>query len=349
MRITQSTSVGGLNPDWLIDCEAREMAGSSWSVEETRALLNLWGEDRVQRQLQGAVRNKGIFEGIQRALASLGYQRTWLQCRVKVKNLIAMYRKIKDNNNRSGQGRSNFVFYDLLDRVLGTRPPSRPTNLLSSSPAPPTATQPNPNPPAQDSESAHEVGERHQTIKDNEVEEEEDREDQESSPHGQNEDDSNDGGEAQEEETTDDSDTTSSVPTITSTPGRTTAVTTSTFTSTPSNSGIRRKRTEADRRISEVMEQLQRQTQESDRRFIEFEEKRMKVEAENEERRAALEEDRMMRMQQLFMQQMQQMMMMFTGYGPPPFPYPPVSMPTSLSQPSTPRKGQPSQLSDDCP
>ena len=29
MRITQSTSVGGLNPDWLIDCEAREMAGSS--------------------------------------------------------------------------------------------------------------------------------------------------------------------------------------------------------------------------------------------------------------------------------------------------------------------------------
>ena len=74
MRITQSTSVGGLNPDWLIDCEAREMASSSWSVEETRALLNLWGEDRMQRQLQSAVRNKGIFEGIQRALASLGYQ-----------------------------------------------------------------------------------------------------------------------------------------------------------------------------------------------------------------------------------------------------------------------------------
>ena len=79
----------------------------------------------------------------------------------------------------------------------------------------------------------------------------------------------------------------------------------------------------------------------------------MKTEAENEERRAAREEDRMMRMQQMFMQQMQQMMMMFTGYGPPSFPYPPVSIATSLSQPSTPvptpRQGQPSQSSDDCP
>ena len=100
MRITQSTSVGGLNPDWLIDCEACEMANSAWSVERTRALLNLWGDKHVQRQLEGAVRNKDIFEGIQPAFASLGYQRMWLQCRVKVKNLIVTCIKIKDNNNR---------------------------------------------------------------------------------------------------------------------------------------------------------------------------------------------------------------------------------------------------------
>ena len=54
MRITQSTSVGGLNLYWFIDCEAREMAGCAWSVEETRALLNLWEDDRVQRQLEGS-------------------------------------------------------------------------------------------------------------------------------------------------------------------------------------------------------------------------------------------------------------------------------------------------------
>ena len=56
MRITQSTSVGGLNLHWFIDCEARKMAGSAWSVEGTRALLNLWGDDHVQRQLEGSLK-----------------------------------------------------------------------------------------------------------------------------------------------------------------------------------------------------------------------------------------------------------------------------------------------------
>ena len=39
--------------NWINDCEARGMAGSAWSFEETRALLNLWEDDRVQRQLEG--------------------------------------------------------------------------------------------------------------------------------------------------------------------------------------------------------------------------------------------------------------------------------------------------------
>ena len=63
MRITQSTSVGGLNLHWFIDCEAREMAGSAWSVEETRALLNLWGDDCVQRQLEGSWKLEVVFDG----------------------------------------------------------------------------------------------------------------------------------------------------------------------------------------------------------------------------------------------------------------------------------------------
>ena len=47
-RITQSTFVGEINLDWFVDCEVRKMAGSASSVEETRALLNLLGDDCVQ-------------------------------------------------------------------------------------------------------------------------------------------------------------------------------------------------------------------------------------------------------------------------------------------------------------
>ena len=137
-------------------------------------------------------------------------------------------------------------------------------------------------PLAQDSQSAHEEGERHQTAEEDEAEEEE-GEDQDSALHQQNEDaDSNDG-EDREGETTELDD---SGPTVTSTSARTTATTTA-VNSTPSTSGTRRKRTEADRRIAEVLEHLERQTKDSDRRFFEFEEKRMKAEAEREDRRAS--------------------------------------------------------------
>ena len=112
------------------------MAGSSWSVQETRALLNLWGDTRTQSELAVAIRNKAIYQRIQRDFVRLGYNRTWQQCRVKIKNLTASYRKIKDDNSRSGRGRSNFVFFDAIDRILGHRPASRPTNLLSSSTPP---------------------------------------------------------------------------------------------------------------------------------------------------------------------------------------------------------------------
>lgn len=112
-------------------------------MEETRVLLALWGDERVQRQLEGARRNKAIFEDIERQLAAKGYHRTWQQCRVRMKNLISLYRKILNSNNRSGHGRSDFPFYDTLDRLLGTRPASRPTNLLCSSNNPGTpASQP---------------------------------------------------------------------------------------------------------------------------------------------------------------------------------------------------------------
>lgn len=60
------------------------MAGSAWSVEETRVLLNLWGDERVQRDLDGATRNRTIFERIQREHTRMGYQRMWQQCRVKL-------------------------------------------------------------------------------------------------------------------------------------------------------------------------------------------------------------------------------------------------------------------------
>ena len=71
-----------------------------------------------------------------------------------------------------------------------------------------------------------------------------------------------------------------------------------------------------DKRVSNIMTEFSMQTTESDKRFFDFEEKRMKLEMEMEERRRVREEEQTLRMQQMFAQQMQQMMAMMTGYPP---------------------------------
>ena len=38
--------------------------GSSWSDNEVRALISIWGEDRIQEELDGAVRNQATFNSI---------------------------------------------------------------------------------------------------------------------------------------------------------------------------------------------------------------------------------------------------------------------------------------------
>ena len=74
---------------------ANTSRGSSWSDNEVRALIAIWGEDNIQEELDGAVRNKVIlnFDDIAMKMRQKGYERDWQQCRTKVKNLKKDYKK----------------------------------------------------------------------------------------------------------------------------------------------------------------------------------------------------------------------------------------------------------------
>ena len=106
------------------------MAGYLWSHEETKVLLGLWGDVSKQNAVEGVKRNKMVFLKIAKEMNEMGYERTWQQCRVKVKNIIYKYRKTRDSNRRSGKGRQEFKFYNEVDAVLGTRPASDGSGLL---------------------------------------------------------------------------------------------------------------------------------------------------------------------------------------------------------------------------
>ena len=58
-----------------------------WTTEETGVLVIIWRQANVQSELDGVARNKTVFEKIAKEMAELGYERTWQQCRTKIKNL----------------------------------------------------------------------------------------------------------------------------------------------------------------------------------------------------------------------------------------------------------------------
>ncbi|XP_040411173.1 multifunctional protein ADE2 isoform X2 [Cygnus olor] len=97
-------------------------AGRHWSDNEVRALINIWSDEKIQQMLEGATRNKEIFEEIARRLMKHGIDRDWKQCRTKYKNLKYEYRALQKENEHLGNPRRKMRFYEEIDDILKRQP-----------------------------------------------------------------------------------------------------------------------------------------------------------------------------------------------------------------------------------
>uniref|UniRef100_A0A8C5S232 Myb/SANT-like DNA-binding domain-containing protein n=1 Tax=Laticauda laticaudata TaxID=8630 RepID=A0A8C5S232_LATLA len=97
-------------------------AGKHWCDNEVRALINIWSDEEIQQMLEGATRNKEIFEEIARRLMKVGIDRDWKQCRTKYKNLKYEYRAVQKENNQPGSANRKMRFYDEIDCILRNQP-----------------------------------------------------------------------------------------------------------------------------------------------------------------------------------------------------------------------------------
>ena len=77
---------------------------ATWSKEETLRLIEIWGDDRIQAQLE-VHRNQDVFTKIAREMSESGFERTFQQCRDKLKKLKREYRKIKDKQGKTGESK----------------------------------------------------------------------------------------------------------------------------------------------------------------------------------------------------------------------------------------------------
>ncbi|XP_017270412.1 uncharacterized protein zgc:113263 [Kryptolebias marmoratus] len=89
----------------------------SWSEEETLALIEIWGEEDVQKALRGYIHNGHIYAEISERLHDLGYSKTPEQCRSKVKSLRINFRQCYDRK-KSGR-KVDYKFYHQLEEILG--------------------------------------------------------------------------------------------------------------------------------------------------------------------------------------------------------------------------------------
>ncbi|CAM1305550.1 Uncharacterised protein g4092 [Pycnogonum litorale] len=122
-----------------MESEATRKRSESWSYHETQLLVSVWADEKIQRSLEEMTRNKCVWEVVSgkfNSSNSFGY-RSWVQCKEKIRGLVSTYRKVKNNNNRSGSGRKSCPFYAEIDAVLCTRaltePPSTVQSLIDQS------------------------------------------------------------------------------------------------------------------------------------------------------------------------------------------------------------------------
>uniref|UniRef100_A0A3B5MFW6 Myb-like domain-containing protein n=1 Tax=Xiphophorus couchianus TaxID=32473 RepID=A0A3B5MFW6_9TELE len=94
-----------------------ERATSTWSDEETLALIEIWGDVDVQRALRGFIHNGHVYAEISERLHDLGFSKTPEQCRSKVKSLRINFRQCYDRK-KSGR-KMDYKFYHQLEQILG--------------------------------------------------------------------------------------------------------------------------------------------------------------------------------------------------------------------------------------
>ncbi|KAI7803905.1 uncharacterized protein LOC130562197 [Triplophysa rosa] len=104
-----------------------------WTRQETLCLINVWGEQRYQRQFEQMVHNHGVWENIYNDLVlrcpSVQDFGDWTKCKERLDYLRRKYRDSLKNNKKTGSSPTTCPNFDELDAVLGCRPMNNPGDM----------------------------------------------------------------------------------------------------------------------------------------------------------------------------------------------------------------------------
>jgi len=88
-----------------------------WNKEKTLLLLDLCTQYKDDLQ-DPSKKKKNVWIKIANAMTSKGSTVTWIACEKKMRNLKQTYKNITDNNSKTGRGRTNWEFFDVMDKLF---------------------------------------------------------------------------------------------------------------------------------------------------------------------------------------------------------------------------------------
>lgn len=101
-----------------------------WSFNQTQSLINSMAS--YYADFNDPRKRKHIFEHIANDLISAGYAIDARLVQNKWKSLLRSYTKAKDTKTRTGQGPSRFLFYELIDDIVGNHPKNKCDHSLNT-------------------------------------------------------------------------------------------------------------------------------------------------------------------------------------------------------------------------
>ncbi|MED6277811.1 hypothetical protein CHARACLAT_017287 [Characodon lateralis] len=110
--------------------------GRNWSDQEVQALIQVWSDERVCKQLESSTRKRDIFVQISNRLMQQGIERDWKQCHTKYKNLKYLYRSLQRSKTDEAERKRLMRFYDEVDAIMAHAPNGTLRGAGAADPAP---------------------------------------------------------------------------------------------------------------------------------------------------------------------------------------------------------------------
>ncbi|CAL8125300.1 unnamed protein product [Orchesella dallaii] len=106
--------------------KAARVRGATWTHDQVEKLFEVWTQPNIYKGLLNEKKKQGIFRNMAATLTNLGVIRTWQECRAKIKNLKADFRKAMDK-------KIQFRYHDQMWKVLNMDGSATPTGRGASS------------------------------------------------------------------------------------------------------------------------------------------------------------------------------------------------------------------------